>query len=68
MKTRRVALVAASAVSAALALKVRVPSNYPFVRDSSRRRLTFSTPGCWKVVARIGRAATFTFVVRVAAD
>lgn len=48
-------------------LKVRIPSNYPFREGFQSSALTFSAPGCWKVVARIGLAATFTFVVRVEA-
>jgi hypothetical protein len=47
---------------------VHIPTSYPFREGFQSSALTFSTPGCWKVVARIGLKARFTFVMRVEAD
>ena len=46
-------------------LKVSIPATYPFREGFQSSALTFSAPGCWKIVARIGLKAHFTFVVLV---
>jgi len=48
-------------------LKVHIPASYPFRVGFQSSALTFSTPGCWKIVARIGLTSRFAFVVRVEA-
>ncbi|HEY7731064.1 MAG TPA: hypothetical protein VH950_09200 [Gaiellaceae bacterium] len=41
---------------------------YPFREGFQASALTFSTPGCWQVVARVGLRARYVFVVHVEAD
>lgn len=46
-------------------LQVHIPADYPFREGFQSSALTFSTPGCWKIVARVGLVARFAFVIRV---
>jgi hypothetical protein len=46
-------------------LKVDIPVKYPFREGFQSSALTFSTPGCWEIVAHVGLKARFVFVVRV---
>jgi hypothetical protein len=46
-------------------LKVDIPAKYPFGEGFQSSALTFSTPGCWQIIAHVGLRARFVFVVRV---
>ncbi|MCP9487166.1 MAG: hypothetical protein MSC30_15055 [Gaiellaceae bacterium MAG52_C11] len=49
-------------------LKAQIPVSYPFREGFQSSALTFSTPGCWQIVARVGLTARFVFVVQVEAE
>jgi len=49
-------------------LKVEIPAKYPFRQGFQSSVLTFSEPGCWQVVARVGLTARFVFVMRVESE
>jgi hypothetical protein len=46
-------------------LKVQIGVSYPFREGFQSSALTFSTPGCWQIVAHVGLSARYIFVVRV---
>lgn len=46
-------------------LQVRIPANHPFREGFQASTVTFSAPGCWRIVARVGLEARYVFVVRV---
>ena len=50
--------------SQAAPLQAYVPDGYGTTRFQSSS-LTFSTPGCWEVVARLGLRRTYTFYFEV---
>jgi hypothetical protein len=53
---------------AAPPLVFRTGVTYPFREGFQPSSLTFSTAGCWQIVARVGLRARYVFVVRVEAD
>jgi hypothetical protein len=46
-------------------LKVHIGVGYPFREGFQSSALTFSTPGCWRIIAHVGLKARYVFVVRV---
>ncbi|HET9243646.1 MAG TPA: hypothetical protein VFN99_09380 [Gaiella sp.] len=46
-------------------LKARIPAQYPFRDGFQSSELTFSSPGCWQIVARVGLRVRYVFVVWV---
>jgi hypothetical protein len=49
----------------AMPLKVEIPAHKPFRLGFQSSKLTFTAPGCWQIVARVGLKARYVFVVRV---
>jgi hypothetical protein len=45
-------------------LQARVPLGYG-LRGFQSSKLTFSAPGCWKVVARVGTSRAYVFYLEV---
>jgi hypothetical protein len=48
-------------------LEARFGVNYPFREGFQSSALTFSSPGCWRLVAHVGLKTRFVFVMRVEA-
>ena len=46
-------------------LKAQIPASYPFREGFQSSALTFSTPGCWQIIAHVGLKSRYVFVVRV---
>jgi hypothetical protein len=53
---------------AAPPLVFRTGVTHPFREGFQPSSLTFSAPGCWQIVARVGLRERYLFVVRVEAD
>jgi hypothetical protein len=49
-------------------LRFSTPATYPFRLGFQSSSMTFSSEGCWRIVARVGLAKRFVFVVRVEPD
>ena len=49
-------------------LRFSTPTTYPFRLGFQSSSLTFSSEGCWRIVARVGLTKQFVFVVRVEPD
>ena len=49
-------------------LRFSTPATYPFRLGFQSSSLTFSSEGCWRIVARVGLTRRFVFVVRVEPD
>ena len=49
-------------------LRFTTPTTYPFRVGFQASSLTFSSEGCWRIVARVGLEKQYVFVVRVQPD
>jgi len=49
-------------------LRFTTPTTYPFRVGFQSSSLTFSSEGCWRIVARVGLTKRFVFVIRVEPD